>query len=359
MTTRRAFAFIPARGRRSRSRTRSSRDRGITGRRSGRERSTRRGERLESLLAKYVGGKRVAMEYSAGDAVPYLDRVPAGVIEMVRASGATVVSSGELVSRFYATWSADNIASHERAAEVIAAIARKAMRIRRRARADRGAARRARADGVDSGRVSPRRSLDRPRPERVGRRERGEPALRTVGGSPRVIRAGEILLIDLWAREDRRRLRRPDLDGVARQAVRRRRSRSGMPCATRATRRSLLVRERAQGQRPTRGADVDDAARRVIESRGFGEYFTHRTGHSIDPRDLHGSGPHLDNLETREERLLVPGVGVLDRAGDLHPREDRHAKRGQRVHRAGRGRRDAARLPAGSAHRLSGWARRS
>jgi Xaa-Pro aminopeptidase len=47
----------------------------------------------------------------------------------------------------------------------------------------------------------------------------------------------------------------------------------------------------------------------VIESRGFGGYFIHRTGHSIDARDLHGSGPHIDNLETREERLLVPGVG--------------------------------------------------
>jgi Xaa-Pro aminopeptidase len=47
----------------------------------------------------------------------------------------------------------------------------------------------------------------------------------------------------------------------------------------------------------------------VIEGRGLGAYFTHRTGHSIDPRDLHGAGPHIDNLETREERLLVPGVG--------------------------------------------------
>jgi Xaa-Pro aminopeptidase len=53
---------------------------------------------------------------------------------------------------------------------------------------------------------------------------------------------------------------------------------------------------------------VDDAARDVIKARGLGEYFTHRTGHSIDPRDLHGSGPHIDNLETREDRLLLPGV---------------------------------------------------
>ena len=83
---------------------------------------------LESLVMKHVAGKRVAMEYSAGDAVPYLDRVPAGVIEMVRAMGATVTSSGELVSRFYAIWNADNIATHERAAEQIAKIAQDAFR---------------------------------------------------------------------------------------------------------------------------------------------------------------------------------------------------------------------------------------
>jgi Xaa-Pro aminopeptidase len=57
----------------------------------------------------------------------------------------------------------------------------------------------------------------------------------------------------------------------------------------------------------------------VIESRGYGEYFTHRTGHSIDPRDLHGSGPHLDNLETREERLLVPGVAFSIEPGIYIP----------------------------------------
>src|SRR5690242_11514845 len=84
---------------------------------------------LESFLAKHVGGKRVAMEYSAGDAVPYLDRVPAGVIEMVREAGATVVSSGELVSRFYASWNAEHIAAHVRAAEEIATIAREALQI--------------------------------------------------------------------------------------------------------------------------------------------------------------------------------------------------------------------------------------
>jgi Xaa-Pro aminopeptidase len=61
--------------------------------------------------------------------------------------------------------------------------------------------------------------------------------------------------------------------------------------------------------KPIRGGEIDDAARGVITKRGFGKYFTHRTGHSIDMRQLHGSGPHIDNFETREERILVPGAG--------------------------------------------------
>ncbi|NUP57104.1 MAG: M24 family metallopeptidase, partial [Gemmatimonadaceae bacterium] len=73
--------------------------------------------------------------------------------------------------------------------------------------------------------------------------------------------------------------------------------------------------------RALRGGDVDDAARAVIDARGLGRYFTHRTGHSIDPRSLHGAGPHLDNLETREERLLVPGVGFSIEPGVYVPGE--------------------------------------
>ena len=81
---------------------------------------------LEAEIARLVAGKRVAMEYSAGDAVMYVDRVPAGVLEMVRAAGATVLPSGDLVTRFYATWTAPHLAAHRRAAEVIARIARDA-----------------------------------------------------------------------------------------------------------------------------------------------------------------------------------------------------------------------------------------
>ncbi|MDB4875078.1 MAG: peptidase [Gemmatimonadetes bacterium] len=263
---------------------------------------------LESLLAKHVGGKRVAMEYSKGDAVPYLDRVPAGVIEMVRDAGAAVVSSGELVTRFYAAWNADHIASHQRAAEQIASIAREAMEV---------AGERARSTEPLAEHELMGWILDRFKqsglttdhgPNVSAGANAANPHYEPSSDAPRLIRAGDILLIDLWAREEQ--------GGV--YADQTWMASIGKPSAealeiwnaVRDARDAAidLVQARAKTTTPLRGADVDDAARQVIDSRGFGEYFTHRTGHSIDPRDLHGSGPHLDNLETRDDRLLVPGV---------------------------------------------------
>src|ERR1019366_4399524 len=81
---------------------------------------------LEAELSGLVRGKRAAMEYSPGDAVPVVDRVPAGVVEMVRAAGATVVTSANLVSRFFAVWTKAQLESHRRAAEIIARIAKEA-----------------------------------------------------------------------------------------------------------------------------------------------------------------------------------------------------------------------------------------
>lgn len=273
---------------------------------------------LEALLARCVGGKRVAMEYSSGDAVPYLDRVPAGVIEMVRASGATVVSSGELVTRFYASWSVENIASHERAAEIIAGIARKAMEMAgARARTSEPLAEHELMGWIQDEFRRAGLFTDHGPNVSVGANA-ANPHYEPSAESPTLIRPGEILLIDLWAKEEggvyadqtwMASLGKPSAEAFdVWNAVKDARDAA-----------IALVRERAKANVATRGADVDDAARRVIESRGFGQYFTHRTGHSIDPRDLHGSGPHLDNLETREERLLVPGIGFSIEPGVYIP----------------------------------------
>lgn len=82
-----------------------------------------------------------------------------------------------------------------------------------------------------------------------------------------------------------------------------------------------LLQERLSQGIDVRGAEADDAARAVITDRGFGPYFTHRTGHSIDSRELHGSGPQIDNLESRDQRLLIPGVGFSIEPGIYIPGE--------------------------------------
>lgn len=275
---------------------------------------------LESQLHSLLDGKRVAMEYSPGDGIPYLDRVPAGVLEMVRAAGATVVSSGDLVTRFYAVWSEEQLASHQRAAEVIAGIARDAAKSAGE-----------RATGslplseyqlrqwivdqfADAGLETDHGPIVATGPNAAN------PHYEPSAENSATIKRGDIVLIDLWAREPNGvfadqtwmfSLGAPsDRDETLWLAVRDARDAA-----------IALLNERIEGGQPIRGGEVDDAARDVIQSRGLGRYFTHRTGHSIDSRDLHGSGPHIDNLETREDRLLIPGIGFSIEPGVYLPGE--------------------------------------
>ncbi|MFL5598324.1 MAG: M24 family metallopeptidase [Gemmatimonadaceae bacterium] len=275
---------------------------------------------LESLIADLVKGKRVAMEYSPGDAVPYLDRVPAGVIEMVRTAGATVVTSADLVSAFYAVWTDEQRASHERAARAVATLGQEAIRLAG-SRADSAAPLTEHAlqswikEKFEAGGLE----TDHGPIVAIGPNA-ANPHYEPTASNSATINRGDILLVDLWAREK---------NGV--YADQTWMGSLGTP-SDRDTRIWLAVRdgrdaaisllsERVSRHVPVRGGEVDDAAREVITTRGFGERFIHRTGHSIDPRDLHGSGPHIDNLETREDRTLIPGVGFSIEPGIYFPGE--------------------------------------
>jgi Xaa-Pro dipeptidase len=132
---------------------------------------------------------------------------------------------------------------------------------------------------------------------------------------------GDTLLIDLWARER---------DGGV-YADQTWMASLGAPSAratsiweairdARDAALTLLTTRIALGE-PVRGGEADDAARAVITDRGFGAQFWHRTGHSIDARELHGSGPQIDNLESRDDRLLIPGVGFSVEPGIYFPGE--------------------------------------
>jgi len=273
---------------------------------------------LESYVSKHVAGKRVAMEYSAGDAVPYLDRVPAGVIEMVRASGATVTSSGELVTRFYATWNDEHIASHEHAAKIVAQVAQDALRrAGELAKSGKPATEYELMQWILARFKEAKLFTDHGPNVSVGANA-ANPHYEPTAESSATITSNSILLIDLWAREEGC----PYADQTWMASL-------GQPSkealdiwkAIRDARDAAiaLVESRVAAGEPLRGADVDDASRNVIESRGYGQYFTHRTGHSIDAREIHGSGPHIDNLESREERMIVPGVGFSIEPGIYIP----------------------------------------
>ena len=284
---------------------------------------------LESLLADLVKGKRVAMEYSPGDAVPYLDRIPAGVIEMVRSAGATVVSSADLVSAFYAVWSDEQRASHERAARAVATIGQEAIRLAG-----------SRADSASPLTEYALQSWIKERFEAGGLEtdhgpivaigpNAANPHYEPTAEKSAAIKRGDILLIDLWAREKNGVFADQTWMGSLGEPSDRDRK---IWLAVRDARDAAisLLHERLGSHQTVRGGEVDDTAREVIKKRGYGESFFHRTGHSIDPRDLHGSGPHIDNLETREERALIPGVGFsiepgVYLAGDVGMRSEVNA----------------------------------
>lgn len=263
---------------------------------------------LESLLSGVVKGKRIAMEYSPGDAVPYVDRVPAGVIEMVRSAGAVVESSADLVSMFYAVWSDDQRAGHERAALAVATIGQEAIRLAgSRAQGGHPLTEFALQGWIRERFESKGLFTDHGPIVAIGPNAANPHYEPSAEGSATINR-GDVLLVDLWAKEKGGVFADQTWMGSLGPLSERD---NKVWLAVRDARDAAisLLRERIGGGKPVRGGEVDDAARAVITKRGFGEFFIHRTGHSIDPRDLHGSGPHIDNLETRDERTLIPGIG--------------------------------------------------
>jgi len=275
---------------------------------------------LEQELAALVNGKRVAMEYSPGDAVPYLDRVPAGVLEMVRAAGATVVTSAELVTAFYATWTRDELEVHRRTAERVAQIAQDSMKhAGAEARAGRPMTEYSLQQHILAEFAKASLETDHGPIVAIGPNA-ANPHYSPSADNPVQIKVGDLLLVDLFAHEaggiwaDQTWM--ASVGEPTPRAVQ-------VWTAVRDARDAAiaLVRDRVMGRSSVRGGEADDAARNVIKTAGFGDRFTHRTGHSIDSRDLHGSGPHIDNLETREERLLVPGVAFSIEPGVYIPGE--------------------------------------
>jgi len=272
---------------------------------------------LDEALRALVNGKRLAMEISPDGRVPYSDRVPSGMVQYIERLGATVVPSDMLVSRFAALWSSEDARDHRAAAEQLAAIARQTMREIGEMLAQGRAVREVEVQERVSSAIERAGLETQDAPIVAFGANSANPHYEPRTGDAGPLTSGQVVLLDLWARRpgsifaDQTWMGHagpvPDHVGRAWGAVR--------DARDAVVARLLTACERGE---TTTGAMLDDEARGVIERAGYGDAFVHRTGHSID-RDLHGSGPHLDNYETRDDRVLLPGTGFSVEPGVYFP----------------------------------------
>jgi Xaa-Pro aminopeptidase len=313
-TTRRWFYFIPRSGTPQRlvhaieSATLDDQP-GETHRYAGRR------ELADGLAAVLARGGRVAMEYSPDCAIPYVSRVDAGTVELVRSCGVEVASSGDLVGRFEAAWDAGAIATHQRASESLHRIKDQAFALV----SDRVAA------GIPVRELEiqarmlewfDQEGLTTDAPPIVAVQEHsGDPHYAPNAATSSLVESGHLLLLDLWGK-----LQQPDAvyaDITWTGTV-------GPPApeveqvfrVVAAARDAALeqVRGAVAGGRTVRGWEVDRAARDVIGTAGYGARFVHRTGHSLGT-DVHGNGVHMDDYETHDDRRLLTGTGFTIEPG--------------------------------------------
>jgi Xaa-Pro dipeptidase len=268
---------------------------------------------LEFMLKTHLAGmKRVAMEYSPGAAIPYVGRVDAGTIEMVRAaSGAEVVSSADLVQTFEARWTPEQKELHDRAArDTLLAKDEAFALIKERLRSGPAVTEHDVQTFIQS--RFDARGLTTHHPCIVAVNDHASDPHFETGAGPgnREIKKGDLVLIDLWAKvagDPRAVYYDATWMGFCGQDVPARvREVWEAVKGARDSAVAFVTRSVAEG-RTIHGFEVDDVSRGYIEERGFGAYFLHRTGHSIG-YEVHGNGVNIDNLETRDQRKIVPGV---------------------------------------------------
>ena len=263
-------------------------------------------ERLRELLK---GLDRVAMEYVPQGAIPYVSRVDAGTVELVRAAGPQVVSSADLVQYCEARWSAEGLASHRRAAQGLREVLQATFQEV--------------ASRVGGGQEPSEHAIQQFMMEQFRQRRLfAEPPIvavnahagnphyepRAQGSAP--IRKGDLLLLDLWCREEKEGSIWADITWMAYlgpKVPEKQREVWDIVAGARDAAVSFLKESVGRGK-SVRGSEVDEVTREHIRQRGYADRFLHRTGHSIG-FEVHGNGCNIDALETLDDRRLIPRTG--------------------------------------------------
>ena len=260
-------------------------------------------EGLKKLLAPY---KKIAMEYSPNNAIPYIGLVDAGTIELVRSFGKEIASSGDLVARFEAQWSDAQIQTHFAARDLIDRITQEAFK---------EVGRRVRNGGTHEyeiqqwiGEAFKREGLVTDDLPIVGvNANSGNPHYEPTAAKSAKIKQGDFVLLDIWAKKAA-----PadavyyDITwtGVVGKPTDRHREIFAIVTAARDA-GVKAVQDAVSAGRKLQGWEVDKATRATIAAKGYEKYFTHRTGHSIGT-SVHGNGANMDDLETHDVREIIP-----------------------------------------------------
>lgn len=268
------------------------------------------------LTGLLKGVRRIAMEYSPMCAIPYLSRVDAGTAEAIRAKGVEILSSGDLVQQFEASWTPAQLVSHQAASASLYRIKDRAFEMA--------------AVAVRGGRALSEYELQQQMVrwfEEEGLISDSAPVVAVDGnaGDPhylpraersRSISTGQVLLLDLWGKTRDPGAVFADITwvGVTAARVPAETARAFGAIAEARDAAVRLVEDAARHGRELRGWEVDQAARTVLEQRGYGDRILHRTGHSLG-ENVHGNGVHMDDYETHDDRLVLPGAGFTVEPG--------------------------------------------
>jgi Xaa-Pro dipeptidase len=265
---------------------------------------------LDAMLAPY---ETIAAQYSPRNAIMYVSMVDAGTIELLRELGKTIVSSANLVSQFEAVLTADQIASHYEAQKAIDEILAEGFReIGRRTRPANGSTSRVTEYDIVQWLEEAMRRSDlvwENTPNVSVNENSSDSHYQPTAEKTREIHNGDFILIDIWARKNRPNTCYYDITwtGVVGREPSAEEQKVFEIVRNARDAAVQIVKDFVYRKKPIAGWQADDAARNVITEAGYGPYFTHRTGHNIG-NILHGNGAHLDNLETHDERLILPNT---------------------------------------------------
>ncbi len=266
-----------------------------------------RWQEFEAGVASLLQGRqRVAMEYSPRNGNPYVSRVDAGTVELVKSNGVDIVSSGDLVQRFEAVWTPHQWELHLQAGEVTNSAFRRAWEfIASEIRSCGETTESAVAQLIET-HFRDHDMVTDSTPIVAVNAHSGDPHYST-GDAP--IREGDFVLIDQWAKSNCDEGVYSDLTrtGFVGDTVPTKYREVFDIVANARDTAIAAVKEAFAANQPLRGCDVDDVCRGVIEAAGYGDAFVHRTGHSIG-RETHGNGANIDNLETHDSRRIMPGT---------------------------------------------------